>query len=55
MCCSPWGHKESDTTEQLNWTELKMPEGASLVVQWLRLCTPTVGFWGTGFDAWRGN
>ena len=21
-CCSPWGHKESDTTE-LNWTELK--------------------------------
>ena len=22
MCCSPWGHKESDTTEQLNWTEL---------------------------------
>ena len=22
-CCSPWGHKESDVTEQLNWTELK--------------------------------
>ena len=21
-CCSPWGHKESDTTEQLNLTEL---------------------------------
>ena len=21
-CCSPWGHKESDTAEQLNWTEL---------------------------------
>ena len=20
-CCSSWGHKESDTTEQLNWTE----------------------------------
>ena len=20
-CCSTWGHKESDTTEQLNWTE----------------------------------
>ena len=19
MCCSPWGNKESDTTEQLNW------------------------------------
>ena len=23
-CCSPWGHKESDTTEQLNWTELRI-------------------------------
>ena len=21
--CSPWSHKESDTTEGLNWTELK--------------------------------
>ena len=21
-CCSPWGHKESDTTGWLNWTEL---------------------------------
>ena len=22
-CCNSWGHKELDTTEQLNWTELK--------------------------------
>ena len=22
VCCSPWGQKESDTTEWLNWTEL---------------------------------
>ena len=21
VCCSPWGHKELDTTERLNWTE----------------------------------
>ena len=21
-CCDTWGHKELDTTEQLNWTEL---------------------------------
>ena len=27
-CCSPWGHKDSDTTEQLNWTDWKF----SLVV-----------------------
>ena len=25
--CNPWGHKESDMSEQLNWTELN-PEGA---------------------------
>ena len=23
VCCSPWGCKESDMTEWLNWTELK--------------------------------
>ena len=22
VCCSSWGHKESDMTEQLNWTEV---------------------------------
>ena len=21
LCCSPWGHEESDTTEQMNWTD----------------------------------
>ena len=24
-CCDSWGRKESDTTEQLNWTELILP------------------------------
>ena len=24
VCCDSWGHKELDTTEWLNWTELKM-------------------------------
>ena len=23
-CCGSWGHKESDMTERLNWTELKI-------------------------------
>ena len=27
--CSPWGHKESDTTEWLNWTGLKLGSRAS--------------------------
>ena len=22
MCCSPWGHRESDTAQQLNQTEI---------------------------------
>ena len=22
VCCSSWGHKESDMTEQVNWAEL---------------------------------
>ena len=22
VCCSPWSHKESDTTKRLNWSEL---------------------------------
>ena len=25
-CCGSWGHKESDTTEQLNWTETIAPQ-----------------------------
>ena len=27
MCCSPWGHKELDTTEQLNNCSLELGEG----------------------------
>ena len=25
-CCSPWGHKELDTTEQLNWKSLTIAD-----------------------------
>ena len=25
-CCSPWGRKELDTTDPLNWTELNEPQ-----------------------------
>ena len=27
-CCSPWGRKESDMTERLNWTELEEVESS---------------------------
>jgi len=32
VCCSPWGHKESDTTEQLNWTELELLTNLSVII-----------------------
>ena len=32
-CCSPWGHKESDTTEWLNWTEGKVLFSRDQVVE----------------------
>ena len=35
-CCSPWGRKESDTTEQLNWTEI--------LVNYQALCFTSVNF-----------
>ena len=43
VCCDSWGRKESDTTEQMNWTELNdekaslhssLKEGHSLALIW---------------------
>ena len=41
-CCSSWGHKKSDTTEWLNWTEriwevlkVKSCFTSNLIVQWV--------------------
>ena len=36
VCCSPWGCKESDMTEWLNWTELKLYFKAA-IPQYLRM------------------
>ena len=41
VCCSSWGCKESDMTEQLNLTELKGP-----------LCLLLFGLW-TFMTIWR--
>ena len=53
MAYSPWGHKESDTTQRLTHTKVplgynlpnkeKRYRGTFLVVQWLRLCTSNAG------------
>jgi len=37
VCWSPWGGKESDATEQLNWTELKVCFGKRLISLWISL------------------
>ena len=34
-CCNSWGRKESDTTEQLNWTELIPGYCGILVGSWI--------------------
>ena len=36
-CCSPWGRKESDTTKQLNWTELLCTRNSSFPLNSLPL------------------
>ena len=37
VCCGSWGHKESDTTEQLNWTELSgsLPTLVMVILLWV--------------------
>ena len=40
-CCSPWGRKEWDTTEQLNWSDLRLiiaflPRSNCLLILWLQ-------------------
>ena len=34
VCCDTWGRKESDTTEWLNWTELKKNNSLYLLQLW---------------------
>ena len=37
-CCDSWGHKELDTTERLNWTELKWSSAFMYsITMWLYL------------------
>ena len=41
-CCDSWGRKESDTTEPLNWTELKEQQCSHQLVDFTY---ETVNFW----------
>ena len=38
-CCSPWSHKESDTTKWLNWTDV-----TRFKIVWAKLCDHVVNF-----------
>ena len=40
VCCSPWGRKESDTTEWLNWTELNWVRKISLISRMRNMWSP---------------
>ena len=41
VCCSPWGHKESDTTEWLNWTVNKWFSNCRKIINTILL----LGWW----------
>ena len=54
-CCSPWGHKNSDMTEQLNWTEQTINAGETVEK---REPSHTVGGnvnWYTHYGEWYGD
>ena len=56
-CCSPWGRKESDTTEWLNWTDLSISVYLSTVLGFScgsasRVCLQCRT---DGFDPWVGK
>ena len=48
-CCDSWGCKESDTTEQLNWTEASIreslfPKALELILFYGRANSPSLFF-----------
>ena len=49
MCCGPWGDKESDTAERLDWTGLKSLFGAVLGFV---AAQSLFSLWCSGFSSW---
>ena len=47
-CCSPWDHKEPDTTERLNWMNWREPPW----VRWRKLWVKQVWSGSSGFQFW---
>ena len=46
VCCSPWGHKESDMTEGLNWTEVNISKNFILIKYFKEVCCYSFYFHG---------
>ena len=44
-CCSPWGHKGSDTTEWLNWIELQYKKVLKILIKVFHTCTEVDILW----------
>ena len=56
VCCDSWGHKESDTTEWLNWTELKIMHIFKIsVLFWLLWNFSVFGFLQLDYDVLRSD
>ena len=49
MCCSPWGRKESNTTERLNWTKM-VDIGASLSKGLFHICLSLLSYLALQWD-----
>ena len=49
VCCSPWGHKELDMTERLNWTELLKK---FIRLHWILVGTHNIFSCGMGTLSW---
>ena len=43
-CCGSWGHKESDTSEWLNWAELKPLQMGTVTVCCWQACRPQINW-----------
>ena len=54
-CCNPWGLKDSDTTDRLNWTELYTPKYCNSFVTMIEYIKwKTLGLEKLSFEFWLG-
>ena len=52
MCCSPWGYKESDTTEQLNNNSISWTQATSHMLLSALPVKPHLNHWAMGTGLW---